>query len=54
MRSVPVAVGHFAGAVALWAVWLSMLFLARSVERAELRTPGQPPRGARLAPEVSR
>jgi heme A synthase len=27
MRSVPVAVGHFAGAVALWAVWTAALLL---------------------------
>lgn len=30
MRSVPVAVGHFAGAAGLWALWLSALFLTRS------------------------
>jgi heme A synthase len=27
MRSVPVAVGHFAGAAALWALWISAWFL---------------------------
>jgi heme a synthase len=27
MRSVPVAVGHFAGAAGLWALWMSMWFL---------------------------
>jgi len=30
LRSVPVAVGHFAGAVSLWALWLSALFLTRA------------------------
>jgi cytochrome c oxidase assembly protein subunit 15 len=29
MRSVPVAVGHFAGAVALWALWISVLLMTR-------------------------
>jgi heme A synthase len=31
MRSVPVAVGHFAGAVSLWALWISALLVTRSV-----------------------
>lgn len=30
MRSVPIAVGHFAGATALWALWWSALLLTRS------------------------
>ena len=30
MRSVPVAVAHFAGAVSLWALWLSALLITRS------------------------
>lgn len=30
MRSVPVAVGHFAGAAGLWALWTSALLLTRS------------------------
>jgi cytochrome c oxidase assembly protein subunit 15 len=30
MRSVPVAVGHFAGASALWALWLGALLITRS------------------------
>jgi heme A synthase len=30
LRSVPVAVGHFAGACALWALWMSALLLTRS------------------------
>jgi cytochrome c oxidase assembly protein subunit 15 len=29
MRSVPVAVGHFAGAVGLWALWISALLVTR-------------------------
>jgi len=29
MRSVPVAVGHFAGAVSLWALWISALLMTR-------------------------
>ena len=29
MRSVPIAVGHFAGAAALWAVWTAALFATR-------------------------
>jgi cytochrome c oxidase assembly protein subunit 15 len=29
MRSVPVAVGHFAGAVTLWALWISALLITR-------------------------
>ena len=30
MRSVPVAVGHFAGAASLWALWMSAWLLTRS------------------------
>ena len=30
MRAVPLAVGHFAGATALWALWLSMAFMTRA------------------------
>jgi heme A synthase len=30
MRSVPIAVGHFAGAAGLWALWMSAWFLTRS------------------------
>lgn len=29
LRSVPVAVGHFAGATALWALWISALLITR-------------------------
>ena len=29
MRSVPVAVGHFAGAVSLWALWIAALLMTR-------------------------
>lgn len=36
MRSVPVAVGHFAGAVSLWALWISALLVTR--ERAPRRS----------------
>jgi heme a synthase len=34
MRSVPVAVGHFAGAVSLWALWMSALLMTRRRQRA--------------------
>ena len=34
MRSVPVAVAHFAGAAALWALWTSATLLTRPRERA--------------------
>ena len=34
MRSVPVAVGHFAGAVSLWALWISALLMTRRRQRA--------------------
>ncbi|MGE3460070.1 MAG: heme A synthase, partial [Kofleriaceae bacterium] len=36
MRSVPLAVGHFAGAASLWAVWMSMWLMTgrRTAERA--------------------
>jgi hypothetical protein len=30
MRSVPVAVGHFAGAASLWALWMSAFLMTRS------------------------
>lgn len=34
MRSVPVAVGHFAGAAALWALWISAWFVTAPVRAA--------------------
>lgn len=34
MRSVPVAVGHFAGAVSLWALWISALLMTRRRQTA--------------------
>ena len=34
MRSVPVAVGHFAGAVSLWALWISALLMTRRRQAA--------------------
>ncbi len=42
MRSVPVAVAHFAGAAALWALWTSAYFLTRtrSLTMAELEARG--------------
>jgi heme A synthase len=37
LRAVPVAVGHFAGAAALWALWMSAWLLTR--ERVPMTTP---------------
>jgi len=34
MRSVPVAVGHFAGAASLWALWMSAYLMTRSRSKA--------------------
>jgi heme A synthase len=34
MRAVPVAVGHFAGAVSLWALWMSALLMTRRRQAA--------------------
>ncbi len=34
LRSVPVAVGHFAGAVSLWALWMSALLMTRRRQTA--------------------
>jgi heme A synthase len=34
MRSVPVAVGHFAGAASLWALWMSAFLMTRSRKSA--------------------
>lgn len=34
MRSVPVAVGHFAGAASLWALWISALLMTRRRQAA--------------------
>jgi heme A synthase len=34
MRSVPVAVGHFAGAACLWALWMSAYLMTRSRSKA--------------------
>jgi heme A synthase len=34
MRSVPVAVGHFAGAASLWALWVSVFLLTRRSQPA--------------------
>jgi heme A synthase len=40
MRAVPLAVGHFAGAAALWAVWMSAFLLTRRrSQRVELVAP---------------
>ncbi|HEU0034103.1 MAG TPA: COX15/CtaA family protein, partial [Kofleriaceae bacterium] len=43
MRAVPIAVGHFAGATALWALWLSMWFMTR---RDDPPAAAMPPPGA--------
>lgn len=37
MRSVPVAVGHFAGAASLWALWVSMWLMTARHHRATTR-----------------
>ena len=37
MRSVPVAVGHFAGAASLWALWMSMWLMTARHHRATTR-----------------
>jgi heme A synthase len=42
LRSVPLAVGHFAGAASLWALWMS----------AWLLTGVRAPAAARVAPDV--
>ena len=34
MRSVPVAVGHFAGAASLWALWMSAFLMTRRRQSA--------------------
>jgi heme A synthase len=34
LRSVPVAVGHFAGAAGLWALWISAWFVTAPVRAA--------------------
>jgi heme a synthase len=40
LRSVPVAVGHFAGAASLWALWISALFMTRRRQPAvEIASP---------------
>jgi heme A synthase len=36
MRSVPVAVGHFAGAAALWALWISAWFVTAPARAASV------------------
>jgi heme A synthase len=48
MRSVPVAVGHFAGAASLWALWMSAWLMTRRRQRALEITP------ARALPERER
>ncbi len=48
LRSVPFAVGHFAGGTALWAVWLSLLFVTRS--RIAI---ARPARGTRSVPRTA-
>ncbi|MBL9019850.1 MAG: heme A synthase [Myxococcales bacterium] len=40
MRAVPIAVGHFAGAASLWAIWISMWLMTRSLVPA--RAGGKP------------
>ncbi len=42
MRSVPVAVGHFAGAVSLWALWISALLMTRRRQVAIEIAPERP------------
>jgi cytochrome c oxidase assembly protein subunit 15 len=40
LRSVPVAVGHFAGAASLWALWISALLMTRRLQGAVAIAPG--------------
>ncbi|HEY5925703.1 MAG TPA: COX15/CtaA family protein [Kofleriaceae bacterium] len=42
MRSVPVAVGHFAGAVSLWALWVAALLLTNRRQTAVAIAPDRP------------
>lgn len=42
MRSVPVAVGHFAGAASLWALWMSAYLMTRSNNRRAVVTVDEP------------
>jgi heme A synthase len=41
MRYVPVAVGHFAGAVSLWALWMSALLMTRRLQVEVAIAPGR-------------
>ena len=50
MRSVPVAVAHFAGAAALWALWMSMLLMTSPRSLASRRDL-EPPRAIALRPQ---
>jgi heme a synthase len=40
LRSVPVAVGHFAGATALWAIWISAWFITSGSSTASAKATG--------------
>lgn len=42
MRSVPVAVGHFAGAASLWALWVAALLITRRRQAAVALSPDRP------------
>jgi heme a synthase len=42
MRYVPVAVGHFAGAVSLWALWIAALLITRRLQVAVAIAPERP------------
>jgi cytochrome c oxidase assembly protein subunit 15 len=42
LRSVPVAVGHFAGAAGLWALWISALLMTRRLQTAVAIAPERP------------
>lgn len=50
MRSVPVAVGHFAGAAGLWALWMSALLMTRRRQPAvKIAEPAPLPRARAVA-----
>jgi heme A synthase len=47
MRAVPLAVAHFAGAAALWLLWISLYLSTRDIARAEIAV-REPNVGARV------
>ncbi len=53
MRSVPVAVGHFAGAASLWALWMSAVLMTRSRSTMPTATLVKRKSLVKLEPEVA-